>query len=311
MRRVLIPSVLAVARIAHSDTNADVVPPEPTEIPIARPVVPLDDTRSHGPTARNWVDVSATPALLTADGTKTFQLTTQLAVGFPRVGAREVRDLYDRYSLDDYQFRLRHELFAGEQSENGGPLTFALQRYLPISRLAIDPLVFAHVGIEAALSTPWLSGREVVPVAAVQILDGPDTELADNGWSIRPASAYLRADFLACRSESVELGLEPEAFVPLDRRNEYGVRFHVAAGFSLGCQGNMSPYAPKITLEYRGRVRMYAGDDGVDYRDNLGMGVQLDLGPFMLQAFYRADPGRFGRAAAFGLRLQVGKENKR
>src|SRR6185436_15819802 len=210
-----------------------------------------------------------TSALLFADNTTTLQLTGQFVVGLPFAKVRELRELYETYNLDAYLLRARYDLFAGDETSNGGPMTFALQRYFSVSRLAIGQLAFAHAGVEAALATPWFSGRDVTPIRAIQILDGPDTELSDSGWSIRPFSTYFRADFLACRSESLELGLAPEAFVPIGRVNEYGTRFHIAAGFSLGCHGNMSPYAPKITLEYRGRVRMYAGDQGVDYRDNI------------------------------------------
>lgn len=309
MRTALLLVACAISP-ALADTNADVIPPLPATVPTARPAVPIDDTRSYGPTARNWFDVSVGGTWLRADDASTYQLTSQLSIGVPNADVRELRDLYERYHLTDYQLRIRHELFAGAEKRHGGPMTFALQRYFPISRLAIDPLVYAHVGVEGALSTPWLSGSDVAPIAPIQILDGPDTELADNGWSVRPFSVYLRGDFLACRSESAELGLEPEAFVPVgDRPSELGTRFHAALGFSLGCHGNMSPYAPKIVVEYRGRVRMYAADLPVDYRDNLAAGVQLDLGPLMLQVVYKADPGRFGRAAAFGIRLQLGREN--
>lgn len=300
---------LAISRVAAADTNADVTPPEPSTIPTARPVVPIEDTRSYGPTARNWWDVSVTSAMLFANDSTTYQTTLQGVIGFPNSSLREVRDLYREYHLPDYQLRVRHEIFAGAEKRNGGPFTFAVQRYLPISHLAIDPLIYAHVGVEAALSTPWISGSDVLPIAAVQILDGPSTELADNGWSVRPLSVYLRADALVCRSWAGEVGLEPEVFVPVDRRNEYGTRFRVAAGLSLGCNGNMSPHAPKLTFEYRGRVRMYADGDPVAYRDTLAAGVQFDLGFAMIQAFYKADPGRFAQAAAFGVRLQFGQEN--
>lgn len=318
MRAVAVVALLSVVGsdaaaeppATNADANADITPPKPTEVPTARPVIPIDDTRSYGPTARNWFDIGATQAVLLADGGATYQLTSQLSIGFPRVPSREVSDVYARYDLTSYQFRIRDEVFAGAEHANGGPMTFAVQRYFPISQLAISPLVFAHVGVEAAISTPWLSGSDAVPIRAIYILDGPDTELADNGWSLRPAAVYFRGDFLACRSESIDIGIEPEAFVPVGRVREYGTRFHVAAGVSLGCHGNMSPHAPKITVEYRGRIRMYAGDSDVAYRDNLAAGIQYDFGPLALQAFYKADPGQFAAAAAFGLRLQIGKENR-
>jgi hypothetical protein len=186
-------------------------------------------------------------------------------------------------------------------------MTLALQRYFPISPLAISPLLYAHFGVEAALSTPWLSGRFVAPHPTIQVLDGVDTELASDGWSLRPASVYFRGDFLACRSASGELGLEPEAFVPATGAREYGTRFHAAVGWSWGCHGNLSPHAPKIAFEYRGRVTMYAGAQSPSYRDSLGVALQVDLAWFMVQAFYRSDLGSaMAHDWAAGLRLQVG-----
>jgi hypothetical protein len=293
---------------SRADTNADVAPPGPASVPTARPVIPIEDTRSHGPTARNWYDVAATPALLLGREGTIFQLTSQLGLGFPPAGPRELRDIYKAYHLNDYQLRIRNDLFDGSDSATGGPMTIALQRYFPLAPLAISPLAYAHVGIEAALSTPWLSGRSVTPHRTIQILDGVDTELASDGWSIRPVSTYLRADFLACRSESVDLGIEPEAFVPATGPNEYGARFHVAGGWSFGCHGNMSPYAPKIALEYRGRVTMYAGDRSPSYHQSTGVAVQIDYKGFVGQLFYRSDPGELLHYGTIGVRLQIGSE---
>jgi hypothetical protein len=297
-----------LGRVAHADSNADVVPPDPDPVPVARPVIPVDDTRSYGPTARDWIDLAAVPAFLIGPTATVFQLTSQLAIGFPTAPSREVRQIYDAYHLTDYQLRVRDDLFAGGGAEVGGPLTVALQRYLPIAPLAISPMLYAHVGIEAAISTPWLSGRFSTPVQAIQVLDGVDTELARNGWSLRPASAYLRGDFLACRSASAELGIEPEAFVPTVGANEYGARFHAAGGLSLGCEGNMSPYAPKLVLEYRGRVMMYAAGEAPSFRDSLGAAVQVDLDWLVLQMFYRSDLGTaMLHYGAVGLRVQIGR----
>jgi hypothetical protein len=272
-------------------------------------VIPIEDTRSYGPTARNWLDLSATPILLAGRAGSVFQLTSQLAVGLPTPTVRELREIFNAYHLNDYQLRVRSDLFGGSGAAIGGPMTIAVQRYFPVAPLAISPLLYAHVGLEAALSTPWLSGRFVAPHPTIRVLDGVDTELASDGWSIRPAAAYFRGDFLACRSVSGEIGLEPEAFVPAMGDNEYGTRFHAALGWSWGCHGNMSPRAPKIAFEYRGRVTMYAADQSASYRDSLGVAVQIDLDRVTMQLFYRSDPGRaLVHDAAFGLRLQVGLE---
>jgi hypothetical protein len=292
---------------AGADTNADVFPPGPDPVPIARPVIPIEDTRSHAPTARNWADLSATPTVLAGRAGSVFQLTSQVAFGLPTATLRELREIYDAYHLNDYQLRVRNDLFGGSGAAVGGPMTLAIQRYFPVAPLAISPLLYAHFGLEAALATPWLSGRFVTPHPTIQSLDGVDTELASDGWSLRPVSTYFRGDFLACRSVSGEIGFEPEAFVPAMAAREYGTRFHVAAGWSFGCHGNMSPYAPKIALEYRGRVTMYAAGQSPSYRDSLGVAVQLDLAWFAVQLFYRSDPGSaMAHAAAIGLRLQIG-----
>jgi hypothetical protein len=293
---------------AGADTNADVLPPDPDPVPIARPVIPIEDTRSHGPTARDWVDLAATPMLLVGTGGTIFQLTSQLAIGLPTPTHRELSDIYELYHLTDYQLRVRNEVFSGGGAASGGPMTLALQRYFSIPPLAISPLLYAHVGLEAAVSTPWLSGRFVTPPRAIQVLDGVDTELARDGWSVRPASAYVRGDFLACRSASIELGIEPEAFVPAVGAHPYGVRVHAAGGLSLGCKGSMSPHAPKIALEYRGRATLYEAGGASSYRDSLGAGVQLDFAWFVLQLLYKTDPGSAMRHyGAIGLRLQIGK----
>lgn len=291
--------------------------PQPDPIPTARPIVSLDDTRSQGPTARNWFDVSVAPALMIgpqvmADGKQVsgtvYASTFQLSAGIPTFDVREYRDLVDRYQLSTFQVRMRGEVFRTAEDWLGGPMTFAAQRYFAIDPLAISPLVFAHVGIDVAFATPWVSGRADTPPATVQVLNGVDTELARNGWSLRPVTAYFRADFLACRSWYAELGAGPEAFVPTAGATEYDTRVRAAAGFSLGCHGNVSEYAPKLQVEYRGRIRMYAADASPDYRDQIGGGLQFDLGAFVLQVFYAADLGsKMADYATVGARLQLGR----
>lgn len=303
------PSVPEAGGVSDGDVSTDATPLLPDPVPIARPVISIDDTRSHGPTARNWFDLGVAPALLAGRNGSIFQLTLQLAVGVPKASARELRELYGSYHLDDYQLRIRNELFWGGDTAHGGPMTLAIQRYFPVAPLALSPLVFAHFGLEAALATPWLSGRFVTPHPTIQVLDGVDRELASDGWSLRPLSTYFRGDFLACRSVSGELGVAPEAFVPAMGANEYGARFHVAAGWSLGCRGNMSPHAPKLALEYRGRVAMYAAGQSAGYRDSIGVALQLDLAWSTVQLFYRSDlGGAMAHDAAVGLRFQVGRE---
>jgi hypothetical protein len=312
-------TALALGAHAQSEPPSDTDQRQPDEVPTARPVLAVDDTRTHGPTARNWFDLAVVPALmlapreLAADGQRAsgtvFATTAQLSVGLPTLDVREVRELFDRYALSRYQLRVRDTAFHARDRWLAGPLTVAFQRYFPIDPLAISPLVYAHAGLDVAIATPWLSGRFEAPPTAVGVLNGVDTELARNGWSLRPVTPYVRGDFLACRSWYGELGGGPEVFVPSRGATEYDARFRAAVGASLGCNGNMSPHAPKVSLEYRGRVRLYAADAAPAYRDSIGAAVQLDLGPFVAQAFYSADLGRrMSDFATFGVRLQIGAE---
>lgn len=310
MKRLALVAALwvsaAVSRAA-AETNADVVPRDPDPVPVARPVIPIEDTRSHGPTARNFVDVSVAPTLLVGAEASVLELTAQLAAGLPAPARRELREIYDAFHLTDYELRIRNEVFFGGGSASGGPMTFALQRYVAVAPLAISPLLYAHFGVEAALATPWLSGRSVTPPRTVAVLDGVDSELAGSGWSVRPLSGYLRGDFLVCRSASAEVGFEPEAFVPAVGPNQYGTRFHAAAGVSLGCKGNLDRRALKLAVEYRGRVTMYAAGEPPSYRDSIGVAAQIDVEWFVVQVFYRADPGAAMRDyGAIGARLQIG-----
>ena len=137
--------------------RADQAPPQPDGVPVARPVVPVDDTRSHGPTARDWFDLSAMPQALLAPQT-VWALVGQVAIGPPTLDVREVRELYDQYALSNYQLRVRGGAYRSkDQGTLGGPITVAGQRYFPVAPLAISPLLYAHFGVEAALSTPWVS----------------------------------------------------------------------------------------------------------------------------------------------------------
>jgi hypothetical protein len=141
----------------------------------------------------------------------------------------------------------------------------------------------------------------------VRLVHGADTELAQNGWSLRPASVYGRADFLACRSLYVQAGAAPELFVPAVGPNEYDLRYHGALGFSLKCTTGAADHWPKVSLEYLGRARLHAKDAPVTAWNQVGVGLQFDLGAFVIQALATTDPGehRFN-PWMLGLRLQGG-----
>jgi hypothetical protein len=280
--------------------------PPPPALPPANPVLTIDDTHTHGPTARNWLDLRVDSQWLTSS---TFgdvaAFDGQLSVGLPTFDDRQLRDILA--PLVPYQLRVRTQSFRSDGDTQAGPLTIAVQRYIPVNPIAISPLVFAHVGIEAALSTPWLAGRFAVPPAAVQVLHAVDTELAQNGWSPRPVSPYLRADFLACRSLYAELGAAPELFVPAVGPNEYDLRFHAALGLSFGCGARAAAHRPMLSLEYRGRVRLHADDAPVAYRDSAGLGLQVDLGPLIIQPLVTTVLAHDSLDVwMVGLRLQLG-----
>jgi hypothetical protein len=168
-----------------------------------------------------------------------------------------------------------------------GPLTVGLQRYFDVDAVVLTTAADAHIGIEAAFSTPWLSGQHTLPPAPVRIGHGVDTELTQSGWSLRPVSAYFRGDFLACRSFFLDVGAAPEWFAPTTGANEFDLRFHVATGWSFGCTAKAAGYYPKFTAEYRGRTRLHADDAPVGYWDSVGAGLQFDMGKVWSNGYSR------------------------
>jgi len=286
---ILVASAIC-GKLARADGDQTQTLPPPEEIPQATPVLSVDDTRAHGPTARNFID-------LAIEGQSTSATTPDDVIGFgaqvsvqsPNPDNRELRDLLAPSA--SYAFRARAGLFtSSSKGTQGGPLTFALQRYFPMDMVVLSSLADAHVGVEAALSTPWVSGRHLVPPGTLRIVDGVDTELAQNGWSLRPVSMYVRGDFLACRSFFLDLGAGPEVFVPTTGPTEYDLRLHAASGWSLGC-GSCSASCPKVTAEYRARVRMHANDAPVASWNSIGLGVQFDAGPYAVQVLVSTDLG--------------------
>ncbi|HEX8110918.1 MAG TPA: hypothetical protein VF516_24465 [Kofleriaceae bacterium] len=266
----------------------------------------VDDTRSHGPSARNWFDAAVDAQVIAgAHDDTVLGLVEQLSIGAPTSSDRDLHDILERFQ--PYQLRLRSTTFRGPAGWDQGPLTLGFQRYFPIDHVSFLPLAYAHFGVEAVVSTPWLSGRHVVPPTAVRIADAVETELAQNGWSLRPLSGYVRADFLACRSFFGEAGAAPELFVPSGGSTEYDARFHVALGWSFGCEHRLVDHRPKFSVEYRVRLRLYQGDAGVSYSDSLGLGLQFDCGALVMQVLASTNlseqPLSYG---ILGLRVQLG-----
>src|SRR4029079_16741055 len=80
--------------------------PPPLELPRAVPVLTIDDTRTHGPTARNWFDVRVDSQWLTSS---TYEdvgaLDGQVSVGLPTLEDRQLRDILA--PLTPYLLRVR------------------------------------------------------------------------------------------------------------------------------------------------------------------------------------------------------------
>jgi hypothetical protein len=190
------------------------------------------------------------------------------------------------------------------------PLTVAVQRIFLPGRLEVAPLIHAHLGIEAAVSTPWLDGRRQAPPVAYQKLYAVDTELSDNGYSMRPFGAYVRADLQVCRNMFLETGLSPELFVPTEvgRSNDYNLRWHVSFGGNFACSGDPTSWLRPLgyAVEVRGRSRLDAGPPQRRALDSLSLQYhlwdRLVINVFASRATGASADGYY----AFGARLQVG-----
>jgi hypothetical protein len=304
----------AIAASAGSRASA-------ADLYIPQPIVPVDDTLSQGPVARDWTWASVDATLVrgpsTAAGTGDVGLFKyRLELGPPTADGL-VGTLLG--GAENFAFRtelaqVAYETPSGSSTSAAGPMTFALQHYSPFPILNIIPLVHLHVGIETAVATHWLSARYLVPPAALRTIAGVDTELANNGWSLRPFSPYLRADFTACRDLYFELGVAPELFIPTDHSAEYDLRYHVAGGASLACQhpgGRSRLRHVALTGEYRGRLQLYAGSLPFEYRDSLAIALQVDVPTKVVnltfQVFAEDAPSlSWWTYRAAGVRLQVG-----
>jgi len=265
-----IPARAEALKTSEPETPKDLGP-----IPSPTPVMAVDDTRTHGPNVPDYVDfeVQAQSILHRPDGGMLF--TGQLAFPDPTSGNREVNDALKPYR--QYELRVRGTFIRSQDENFAGPMSFGVQRHFPIAPFWLESLATIQAGVEAVVSTPWLSGRRVIPMGALQGSNGVDTELAQNGWSLRPVSTYIRIDYFAGRSFYLELGGAPELFVPALGPTEYDLRFHGAVGLALSRTGQVTSWSNwfKLCLEYVGRVRLYAADEPVAYWNSLGAALQL------------------------------------
>lgn len=272
-------------------------------IPPVEPVVAVDDTRTHAPVLFEGYQLGATYRYL-FHGANSDLVTAQVGIGpaaFDEIHTQAVLGW-----MRNYSFRVRATATDVFEQRRWGPLTLAITRYLPVEPLAIAPLLYLHLGIETAVSTPWASGRHDLPPDAIGTAMNIDTELASNGWSLRPASAYVRADLLLCRSIAMEVGAGPEAFVPTvpNARTEYDVRFHALFGISFACVHERDSWWKNLdaVIEYRGRAKLYSGDAPPNIFSETSLELQ-HRGKLTYGAFISTNIRSF---LGVGLRLQMG-----
>jgi hypothetical protein len=275
-------------------------------IPLPEPIVAIDDTRTHSAVLVEKYQLAATYRYI-FEGGNTDLTTLQAGVGPMKHSRSQLKQTLSW--MHDYSLRVRATaLDLYDDARTFGPITVALQRYIRVEPVAIAPLLHLHYGVEAAISSPWASGRMAAPNDSIRNAMGVETELVSNGWSLRPASAYVRLDFLMCRSISAQLGVAPEAFVATEAGldNEYGVRFHFVGGFSLACIEKRNSWTKNldVVVEYRGRARLYSDDAAPDIFNELGLELQR-RGTLTIGIFGTTD---FGSSDGFttGVRLQLG-----
>jgi hypothetical protein len=246
------------------------------------PIAPPDDLGSGGPITTHELSAAATYEVVDAParGDIVHAIGIQLRLGPLALGNGHARRIFgDAFRwLERYSVRARwSEVLTQDGSHRAAPLTLALHRYLIAEPFELAPLVHIHAGITATLSTPWLGGRSEAPPVAMTALHAVDTELSDNGFSIRPGG-YVRADLVLCRNKYLEAGIEPELFVPTrdDRATSYLLRYHVAIGTSLRCSNDPLSVLRPLTLAYelRARARLYADDVDGNHRTLHALALQ-------------------------------------
>jgi hypothetical protein len=263
-------------------------------------VVPADDTRTHAVASRRLLSSAIWYANLPEDANA---LWYQLGVGpvswkLPFRGS-------SMGELDRWTLRARFGVVANRDDKlHWAPLTFAAQRISVHDTLSVLPLIHVQTGIEVAFSTPWVSGKTLDPRMLGADVYSADTELARNGWSIRPAEWHVRADALMCRSIHVEAGLGPELFRSTeepDRGLDFGLRWRASLGMSLACPARTSWFITHVTasVQYRARALLYNRDAPSAYDDRLAFALQYQYGPLSVAGFITPD------AKLWGVRVEV------
>lgn len=296
MRTAIAAIATLVAMAGPGNGEPAISPPEP--------VVAIDDVRSHAPILQENYQLGATYRYLFHGGENRDLATVQAALGPIAFEEPHLRTLLSW--IRHNSVRVRATAVGVLDDRQVGPLTFAFRHYVVVDALDIAPLLHVHLGVETAVSTPWLSSRLAVPGDAIRTAMAVDTELASNGWSLRPMSVYVRADLLLCRSIYLEAGVAPEAFVPTlaGAQTEIGMRFHAGFGASFACVHDRDSWTKNLgaVVEYRGRTRLYSGDAGPDLFGNISLELQ-HRGEVTFGTFISTDLGSF---VGVGGRFQLG-----
>jgi hypothetical protein len=250
-------------------------------------VVPADDTRTHAVVLRRRIGFAATGAYLP----ETWAWFGQVALGpiswkLPLRGAHATE-------LDQWSLRGRFGMFVDGEERTWAPITLAAQRISVHDVLRVPQYIHFQTGVEVAISSPWLSGRDVDPSAAGGPVFTADTELARNGWSVRPLSAHARIDVLICRSLHLEGGIGPELFRSVTepaRGNDFGLRWHASIGTSFACPVRSLPLSNLTwSVQYSARALLYNRDAPATYDDRALAALQYRSGWFSVGAFASRD----------------------
>jgi hypothetical protein len=309
--RTHLASTMLTAALSLSSFSAlaDQQPPPPTAMP--QPLIATEDLRTDAPDTRYFLEPWGSFGHIggPAPGGTVDLYSWQMGLGPGTDSDQPVP-----WPID-YSLRIRGAVIETTAGASVGPLTFGLQRLFSFDPLSVAPLLDVHAGIEVAVATPWLSGRTISPPSALQVMNAVDTELAGNGWSLRPAEVYLRADLLACRNLYLEAGVSPQVFLPTEpgRTNEVDLGWRADFGLSFACKHRSDSFLHHLAavLGVRGLGRLYAADEPPAHHATASVALQYDKGLVTLGGFLivdTVDPTSDWSSVerTLGVRLQIG-----
>jgi hypothetical protein len=243
-------------------------------------VSPPDSRRTYARITREWGEVAVWAERLddrTAADEDATAYWAQLGVGpvryqLPLRGAT-------LGWLARWAYRARFGVIHPDGGEYiAGPLTVAAMRFTPHDSFDVERMLHLESGLEIALSTPWLEDPDGLPPSSVRELHGPDAEVADVGWSLRPATLHGRIDLLSCRSWHVELGAGPEIFrstIDEARPLDYGLRWHIVGGVVPICPRSYFTFLRQVTIsvQHRARAMLYNAERDPFYAGTNAFGI--------------------------------------